>query len=114
MAARKKKAAAPAKPRKGKSRAPQSARGPDPTESALLPDTAGLAALTEAVLRHGGAVLATFRDPFAGLPLMLASLPLKRVAETPFQRDLSKTHADKLVKAIGAAGVFLDPIVAVP
>jgi ParB family transcriptional regulator, chromosome partitioning protein len=33
---------------------------------------------------------------------------------TPFQRDLSRTHATRLVDAIGAAGVFLDPVIAVP
>ncbi len=33
---------------------------------------------------------------------------------TPFQRDLSKTHATRLADAIGAAGLFLDPVIAVP
>jgi len=45
---------------------------------------------------------------------VLASLPLKKVVATPFQRDLSRTHATRLVDAIGAAGVFLDPVIAVP
>ncbi len=63
---------------------------------------------------RGGAVLGAYRDPFAGEPLVLASLPLRRVVATPFQRDLSKTHADRLAEAIGAAGLFLDPVIAVP
>jgi ParB family chromosome partitioning protein len=58
-------------------------------------------------------VLGAYRDPFAGQPLVIASLPLKRVVATPFQRDLSKTHADRLAEAIGAAGLFLDPVIAV-
>jgi len=66
------------------------------------------------VEQQGGTVLGAYRDPFAGEPLVLASLPLKRVVATPFQRDLSKTHADRLVEAIGAAGLFLDPVIAVP
>ncbi len=64
--------------------------------------------------RQGGVVLAAYRDPFAGQPLVLAALPLRRVVATPFQRDLSRTHADRLAAAIGAAGVFLDPVIAVP
>jgi ParB family chromosome partitioning protein len=66
------------------------------------------------VKQQGGVVLAAYRDPFAGQPLVLASLPLRRVVATPFQRDLSRTHADRLAEAIGAAGIFLDPVIAVP
>ncbi|MGH2379218.1 MAG: ParB N-terminal domain-containing protein, partial [Candidatus Limnocylindria bacterium] len=62
----------------------------------------------------GGNVLAAFRDPYAGTPLVIASLPLKTVEPTPFQRDLSRTHAQRLAGAIGAAGLFLDPVIAVP
>jgi ParB family chromosome partitioning protein len=43
----------------------------------------------------------------------LASLPLRSVEPTSFQRDLSRTHAQRLGSAIGDAGVFLDPIIAV-
>jgi len=35
------------------------------------------------------------------------------VVATPFQRDLSRTHADRLADAINAAGLFLDPVIAV-
>ncbi len=70
--------------------------------------------LVAQVEQQGGTVLGAYRDPFAGEPLVLASLPLKRVVATPFQRDLSKTHADRLAEAIGAAGLFLDPVIAVP
>jgi ParB family transcriptional regulator, chromosome partitioning protein len=96
------------------SRKPAAARGPDPRESRIDPDGDAVAALAARVVREGGAVLGAYRDPFAGEPLVLASLPLKKVEATPFQRDLSKVHADRLMEAIGAAGLFLDPIIAVP
>jgi ParB family chromosome partitioning protein len=73
-----------------------------------------LATLSAGVEQAGGAVLGAYRDPYAGMPLVLASLPLKKVEPTPFQRDLSKTHADRLMDAIGAAGLFLDPVIASP
>src|ERR671937_2235546 len=97
-----------------KSRKPQAPRGPEPRASALDPSSDDIATLTAQVEQAGGAVLGAYRDPYAGSPLMLASVPLKRVEPTPFQRDLSKTHADRLIDAIGAAGLFLDPVIAAP
>ncbi|MBI5496885.1 MAG: ParB N-terminal domain-containing protein [Deltaproteobacteria bacterium] len=108
--ATKKKAAG--KPR-GKSRKPDEARGPAPAEAALAPDAPEVQALVTSVEARGGRALAVYRDPFAGSPLVLASVPVKSVAETPFQRDLSRTHADRLVAAIRVAGAFLDPVIAV-
>jgi len=101
-------------PKKAASRSRKSgaARGPDPGESLLDPQSTDVAALAAQVKRAGGAVLGAYRDPYAGSPLVLASLPLKKVEPTPFQRDLSKTHADRLMEAIGAAGLFLDPVIA--
>ena len=97
-----------------RSRKPQGPRGPEPRESLL--DTGGtdVAMLSAQVAQAGGAVLGAYRDPYAGAPLVLASLPLRKVEPTPFQRDLSKTHADRLMEAIGAAGLFLDPVIASP
>ena len=97
-----------------KARKPGVARGPEPKESAIEPGSKDVATLRTQVEQQGGVVLGAYRDPFAGAPLVLASLPLKRIAATPFQRDLSKTHADRLAEAIGAAGLFLDPVIAVP
>jgi ParB family chromosome partitioning protein len=97
-----------------KRRGPAEPRGPQPAESAIEMGDRAVADLAEQVRRAEGAVLAAFKDPYAGTPLVLASLPLKAVEPTPFQRDLSRAHADKLVKAIGAAGLFLDPVIAVP
>ncbi len=97
-----------------KRRGPGEPRGPLPAESAIDAGDASVAALAEQVRRADGAVLAAFKDPYASSPLVLASLPLRSLEPTPFQRDLSRTHADKLVTAIGAAGIFLDPVIAVP
>ena len=95
-------------------RGPGEPRGPQPAESAIDLGDASVAALAQQVRTAGGAVLAAFKDPYASSPLVLASLPLKAVEPTPFQRDLSRTHAQRLVDAIGAAGMFLDPVIAVP
>jgi len=95
-------------------RGPAEPRGPQPGETAVDPSDPSVAGMAERVRKAGGAVLGAFKDPYAGSPLMLASLPLKAVEATPFQRDLSRTHALRLAGAIGAAGLFLDPVIAVP
>jgi ParB family transcriptional regulator, chromosome partitioning protein len=105
---------APAKTATRKSRKPQAPRGPEPRASVLDPSSDDISTLKAQVEQSGGAVLGAYRDPYAGSPLLLASVPLKRVEPTPFQRDLSKTHADRLIDAIGAAGLFLDPVIAAP
>src|SRR2546430_7014345 len=106
----------PRKPpkRATRSRKPAAARGPEPKESILEPTGKDVAALVEQVGKQGGVVVGAYRDPFAGQALVLASLPIKKVVATPFQRDLSKTHATRLAEAIGASGLFLDPVIAVP
>ncbi len=62
----------------------------------------------------GGTVLATYREPLGGFWVALAALPLERVKPTPYQRELSKTHADRLASVIPKVGRFLDPVIAVP
>src|SRR5438876_798281 len=109
-----KKTARKAPKRTTRSRKPAAARGPEPKESILEPTGKDVAALVEQVGKQGGVVVGAYRDPFAGQALVLASLPIKKVVATPFQRDLSKTHATRLAEAIGAAGLFLDPVIAVP
>jgi ParB family chromosome partitioning protein len=98
---------AAAKPRR--KRAEPGSRGLSPAEcrEASLPE---LAATIES---HGGAVLATYREPLGGKPTIIAILPIDRVVPTPFQRDLSDAHAKRLTDTIGKVGRFLDPIVAV-
>jgi ParB family chromosome partitioning protein len=73
-----------------------------------------LDALTTKIEEAGGALLGAYRDPLGGNCLALAALPLETVAPTPFQRDLSDTHAKRLAEAIDQVGAFLDPIIAVP
>jgi ParB family chromosome partitioning protein len=103
---------APARrPRKPKV-APES-RGLAPHEVAKGHEAPGVAELVAAIESDGGTVLGSYRDPFGGHGLVLAALPLGRVEPTPFQRDLSKPHAERLAKAMTAVDRFLDPIVAV-
>jgi len=95
-----------------KRRGPAEARGPEARESGLALDDAEVKDLVGRIEHAKGSVLAAYRDPYASTPLVLASLPIGAVEPTPFQRDLSRTHADRLAGAIAASGAFLDPIIA--
>jgi ParB family transcriptional regulator, chromosome partitioning protein len=83
------------------------------TELALETLPAELEALANAVRADGGAVLATYREPLGGHPLMLTALPVDKVVPTPFQRDISDAHVRKLTQAMDKTKRFLDPIIAV-
>ena len=83
------------------------------TELALEAPPAELAALAEAIRGDGGAVLATYREPLGGHALMLAALPIEKVAPTPFQRDISDAHVRRLTQAMDKTKRFLDPIIVV-
>ena len=83
------------------------------TELALEAPPAELAALAEAIRGDGGAVLATYREPLGGHTLMLAALPIEKVAPTPFQRDISDTHVRRLTQAMDKTKRYLDPIIVV-
>ena len=69
--------------------------------------------LQQAIDKDGGKVLATYREPFSGHWLVLASLPIDQVEPTPYQRNLSDTHVRKLEGVIAKLGRFLDPIIVV-
>ena len=69
--------------------------------------------LQEAIDKDGGTVLATYREPFSGHWIVLASLPIDQVEPTPYQRNLSDTHVRKLEGVIAKLGRFLDPIIVV-
>lgn len=69
--------------------------------------------LAEQIAGDGGTALAAYREPFCGHGVVLAMLPLDKVAPTPFQRDLSEPHVERLATVIEKLGRFLDPIVAV-
>lgn len=70
-------------------------------------------ALLEQVDRDGGRVLAVYREPVGGNWQAFCLLPLESVAPTPYQRDLSPTHAKRLTDVIRKIGRFVDPIVVV-
>jgi ParB family chromosome partitioning protein len=76
--------------------------------------TEALAPVAGRVKQEGGVVLATYRDPLGGHPLLVAILPIDRIEPTPFQRDLSEAHHKRLAGVIEKMGRFLDPVIAVP
>ena len=69
--------------------------------------------LQDAIDQDGGKVLTTYREPFGEHWLILAALPIEQVEPTPYQRNLSDTHARKLETVIAKLGRFLDPIITV-
>jgi ParB family transcriptional regulator, chromosome partitioning protein len=72
-----------------------------------------VAALAAQVAACGGAAIGAYREPFSGRPMLLAALPLDAVQPTPFQRDLSPTHTQRLAEKIEESGSFLDPLIVV-
>ena len=107
-----KKAAAPKKPRKVKPAA--GTIGLTAEEVASGEPSKDVTEVKKQIEEAGGAVLAIYREPFGGHWVALAALPLERVKPTPYQRELSKTHADRLASVIPKVGRFLDPVIAVP
>ena len=107
-----KKAAAPKKPRKVKPEA--GSIGLTAEECATGSPTPEVSRLRSQIDEAGGHVLACYREPYGGHWVALAALPLDKVVPTPYQRELSKTHAEKLATVIPKVGRFLDPVIAVP
>jgi ParB family chromosome partitioning protein len=70
-------------------------------------------AAAEQVESDGGMVLALYREPVGGHWQAFCLLPREKVAPTPYQRDLSPTHAKRLQDVIKKLDRFVDPIVAV-
>jgi len=103
----------PAKKGRGKLAPGSKARGLDATEVALTLDSPDVAAVTELVRSAGGAPIGAYREPLGGRALLVASLPLSAVQPTPFQRDLSPTHAKRLAQKIDETAAFLDPLIVV-
>src|SRR5688572_10752400 len=97
-----------------KRRGPAEPRGPEPAQTAIAVDDAKIGDLVSRISSSRGTVIGAYLDPYAGTPLVIASLPIGAVEPTPFQRDLSRTHADRLATAIGDTGAFLDPVIAIP
>lgn len=87
--------------------------GLTPAELVAASPPAEIAELQGAIERDGGNVLAVYCEPFGGRWLALAALPLEQIEPTPYQRNLSDTHARKLESVIAKLGRFLDPIIVV-
>jgi ParB family chromosome partitioning protein len=92
----------------------------------VAPGTVGLAAgatkaalegqfssLAQTVEADGGSVLGSYLEPYGGKPVLLVTLPIEKVAPTPYQRDASEAHVKRLMNVIEKIGRFLDPVIAV-
>ncbi|HVO48715.1 MAG TPA: ParB N-terminal domain-containing protein [Steroidobacteraceae bacterium] len=88
-------------------------RGLEAADVAIALDSEEIASLAALVRGVGGAPIGAYREPLGGRPLMLASIPLSAVQPTPFQRDLSPTHAKRLAQKIDETAAFLDPLIVV-
>src|SRR5512143_156841 len=104
----------PATPRKRTARPAAGSVGLLPVEVATGTPPEAIHRLRTQIEAAGGTVLATYREPFGGHWVALAALPLGQVAPTPYQRELSKTHTERLATVIPKVGRFLDPVIAVP
>jgi ParB family chromosome partitioning protein len=94
--------------------APAGSRGLDARRVTSAAPPSSVAALAQTITNDGGTVIGTYRDPLGGHWQVLAALPLDLVEPTPFQRDLSESHVDRLASAIDRLDRFLDPVIAVP
>jgi len=88
-------------------------RGLEAAQVAVALEDESVAPLAALVRAAGGAPIGAYREPLGGRPLLLASLPFAAVQPTPFQRDLSPTHAKRLARAIEDTAAFLDPLIVV-
>jgi ParB family transcriptional regulator, chromosome partitioning protein len=69
--------------------------------------------LLEQVAKDGGVTLGVYREPVGDAWQAFVLLPIEQVAPTPYQRDLSPTHAKRLQDVVKKVGRFVDPIVVV-
>jgi ParB family chromosome partitioning protein len=96
-----------------KTGAAPASRGLTAAQVAAASPPAKVEALRTAIEEDGGSYLGAFRDPVGGNWHVLAALPIAKVTPTPFQRDLSETHVERLAGVIDKLDRFVDPIVAV-
>jgi ParB family chromosome partitioning protein len=89
------------------------ARGLDAAQVAIPLESEEICEVVALVRAAGGAPIGAYRDPLGGRALVLASLPLSALQPTPFQRDLSPTHAKRLAQKIDETAAFLDPLIVV-
>jgi ParB family chromosome partitioning protein len=83
-----------------------------PPDLALPERPPEIDALAREVEADGGAVLAAYREPLGGNPLLFVALPVEKVEPTPYQRDVSDAHVRKLTVAMDKTKRYLDPIIA--
>ena len=100
--------------KKKKPEVPAASRGLDARRLASAAPPASVTSVASAIEDDGGTALATYRDPLGGHWQILAALPIDRVEPTPYQRDLSEAHVERLAAAIDKLDRFLDPVIAVP
>jgi ParB family chromosome partitioning protein len=113
------KAAKPASKSSKKTRRKKTAAA-EPRSRGITPDAIGsgplppaVTDLARAVEADGGTVLAPYKDPLGGNWQLFAALPIELVAPTPYQRDLSKPHVERLSSAMDRLGRYLDPMIVV-
>jgi ParB family transcriptional regulator, chromosome partitioning protein len=99
--------------RKKKTAAEPGSRGIPPDSIAAGTPPAALTQLAGSIQEDGGTVLAPYRDPLGGHWQIFAALPIDLVEPTPYQRDLSKPHVERLSEAMDKLGRFLDPMIVV-
>ena len=100
--------------KKKKADVPAASRGLDARRLNSAAPPASVVTLAQTIEDDGGSALAAYRDPLGGNWQILASLPVDRVEPTPYQRDLSETHVERLAVAIDKLDRYLDPVIAVP
>jgi ParB family chromosome partitioning protein len=88
-------------------------RGLEASQVAIDLAATEIAPLVQLVRSAGGAAIGAYREPLGARILLLASLPLSAIQPTPFQRDLSPTHAKRLAEKIDETASFLDPLIVV-
>src|SRR5262249_36908341 len=74
---------------------------------------AAITELARQVDTDGGTALSAFQEPIGHKWHLFALLPERLVKPTPFQRDLSPTHAKRMVEVMKKLGRYTEPIVAV-
>jgi ParB family chromosome partitioning protein len=107
------KEAKPATTRKRKKKPEAGSVGLEAAEVASGTPPTEVGRLRMQIEAAGGTVIAAYREPFGGFWVALAALPLDKVKPTPYQRELSKAHAERLATVIPKVGRFLDPVIAV-
>jgi ParB family transcriptional regulator, chromosome partitioning protein len=105
------KAAKPRRKKKGAAEPRSRGIAPDAIGSGSPP--AALTRLAEAIGADGGSVLAAYKDPLGGNWQIFAALPIDLVEPTPYQRDLSQPHVERLSNAMDRLGRYLDPMIVV-